>query len=535
MRSRNDLSSLSLSGAYFKPFINCDDVHIQNLHQPLKCVALCAHACAKGPRCGTIKSMTFALIRYNAARKALAACHRIDEVKKIHDKATALLAYARQAQDFELQNQAAEIRLISERRAGQLLVGMEATGQRQAKERGRPKKESSSPTLPKLGITRDQSSKWQRMARLIDDATFEKALSRAREQFGELTTAGVLRAVKEVVKPAGTIVEPNINLLATELIRDIESASRKEKLKMVVGAREQLNPTITKKLILALKNASKDTANFEKQLTKGFQDFPNDGKAHQRVVRERMAEQPEPDLEEKTRLAANLKNAVVREITLSEARNLIVSQEWLGNLGSSEFAYGLFAGKYLAGAVCFGSTAGTHVKNSVCGSENAEKVITLTRGCCVFWSHPHSGSHLIAAACREMAKKGYNVIVAYSDPKANERGVLFRAVNFLFCGTTSPTEKYRTRDGKIYDSRNVHLLTRDRTGGTTKYKRTRAQQKQMMMDEGCEFYRDDVRKLRWVGIFGDRRQKRLLKAALRWPVLPYPKRSNAPSQPASIS
>jgi hypothetical protein len=45
-----------------------------------------------------------------------------------------------------------------------------------------------------------------------------------------------------------------------------------------------------------------------------------------------------------------------------------------------------------------------------------------------------------------------------------------------------------------------------------------------MIAEGCEFFKDDVRKLRFVGLFGDRRQKRVLRAALKWPVLPYPKR-----------
>ena len=71
--------------------------------------------------------MTVPLIRYDDARRAFAAAHESMRLK-IHDKATALLAYAKQAGDLTLQNQAANIRLLSERRAGQLLLDMNETG-----------------------------------------------------------------------------------------------------------------------------------------------------------------------------------------------------------------------------------------------------------------------------------------------------------------------------------------------------------------------------------------------------------------------
>ena len=106
--------------------------------------------------------------------------------------------------------------------------------------------------------------------------------------------------------------------------------------------------------------------------------------------------------------------------------------------------------------------------------------------------------------------------------------------NFLYCGQTSPTEKFRRPDGKVFDARNVHLLTRDRRFGRLRYKRTRAEQKQILIAQGCEFFKDDGCKHRFVGIFGDRRIKRIIRAALRWEVLAYPKREPSPEDRVQV-
>jgi hypothetical protein len=155
--------------------------------------------------------MTVTLVRYDAAKKALAAASRVDEAKNIRDRAEAVRAYAAQARDYDLQNRAATIRLLAERRAGQLLADM--TKNPGTRGEGRPKKNGNGnrpsvststypPTLEELGISPDQSSKWQRLARLFDDDTFELALGRAKEAFGELTTSGVMRLAKDIIDPA---------------------------------------------------------------------------------------------------------------------------------------------------------------------------------------------------------------------------------------------------------------------------------------------------------------------------------------------
>lgn len=320
-------------------------------------------------------------------------------------------------------------------------------------------------------------------------------------------------------------VPNDVNVVAKESLRLLESKRHAEKLEAVVEGREHLNPAIRADLIRALEAQANKLLALAKKLKRGFRPLPvaKTGKAHQRFVREHRATLPDPFLEEKRKLAADFTRARVEQISYDAAKNVILANEYLGSMGSASRCFGLYFGEYLGAVVCFGSVAGTKVAASVCGPEHAEKVTVLVRGATEPWAHKHSASHLIAKACDLMAAKGYPIVVAYSDPAAGEVGQIYSAVNFMYTGMTSGTEQFITPDGKAHGSRQIHGLTRDRRNGELKYKRTWAEQRQLLIEQGCKFERVGS-KHRYVHFAGDRRTKRLLRKALKWAVLPHPRR-----------
>jgi hypothetical protein len=106
----------------------------------------------------------------------------------------------RQLKNTDAERQACEIRLRAERKAGQLLTKMKVTGER-ANERGSNKVSSgATPTLDDLGISRQQSSQWQRLGAL-SQAEFDEAIGTNEMP----STKGILRSTAEQEMACGAV------------------------------------------------------------------------------------------------------------------------------------------------------------------------------------------------------------------------------------------------------------------------------------------------------------------------------------------
>ena len=137
------------------------------------------------------------LMKYEAARAALTEAHRVDEVKDIRDKAAAMQVYARQAKDRELIDMATDIKLRAERRAGELLRDMPKNRGAQGAANGRDASggpvvvppEDNTPKLADLDITKNESSRWQKLAAMPEEK-FEEKLASVKDAMRGRTEGG---------------------------------------------------------------------------------------------------------------------------------------------------------------------------------------------------------------------------------------------------------------------------------------------------------------------------------------------------------
>lgn len=131
--------------------------------------------------------MSGTMVHLSAAKQALSKATSLSDVLEIKDKAAAIRTYMKAAgESLLVQNQAAELKLRAERKAGEMLAEMELPD-------GRPPKNGDGVSpLESLGITKKQSSRWQKEA-AVPEEEFTAFVAEVNQKGIELTQAALLK------------------------------------------------------------------------------------------------------------------------------------------------------------------------------------------------------------------------------------------------------------------------------------------------------------------------------------------------------
>jgi hypothetical protein len=115
----------------------------------------------------------------------------LDDVIRLQAQAETVRCLIKKARlGLQMHNEAAAFKLRAERRAGEMLASLNLRGGRRT-----PKSHAGTLRLEDFGISRNQSSRWQREA-AVPESEFEAYLKEAETEEREVTAAELLRRAK---------------------------------------------------------------------------------------------------------------------------------------------------------------------------------------------------------------------------------------------------------------------------------------------------------------------------------------------------
>jgi hypothetical protein len=200
----------------------------------------------------------------------------------------------------------------------------------------------------------------------------------------------------------------------------------------------------------------------------------------------------------------------IREVTSQEATKMVVEFHYLHRRASAMHCFGLFDGEEMIGCVIYGKPASPSLCVGVCGKEESDKVIELTR----LWirdnTPKNTESFLIGRSLRLLPKQK-DIIVSYAEIDAGHLGTVYQATNWIYTGKSDRHVEWRL-DG-LSGSHSRHLF--DEHGGVNGAK---------------EFFGERLhrherpRKHRYI-MFNTKSiaRRRELLSKLRYEIQPYPK------------
>lgn len=200
-----------------------------------------------------------------------------------------------------------------------------------------------------------------------------------------------------------------------------------------------------------------------------------------------------------------LEKYFISRIDYKTAMDVIVQKHYLHRKAPCSVAYGLFLDRCLVGVICYGTPSSAPLRSGIAGKENANNVVELTR----LWvcdSVPKNGESFLIG--RTLKHAGKEIIVSFAEIDQGHVGTVYQATNWLYTGLSAKRTNWTVT-------------------GIDKHCQTLADK--YTAQEIREKYGDKFsltprpRKHRYIYINAKGFRKTQLIAAIKYPLLPYPR------------
>lgn len=213
----------------------------------------------------------------------------------------------------------------------------------------------------------------------------------------------------------------------------------------------------------------------------------------------------------------DISRCYTKPINYETAANMVQKYHYAHRVPSISFAVGMYVDSVLAGCITF-NTVFANIASAICGPQYSDFVFELARLFIHDWSGRNSESWFIGESFKWLRRERPDILIllSYADTNRNHLGLVYQATNWVYTGISpSATGREYVINGKVKTRRD--------------FRRSAGSNEIMSFTELQEIY-PDIKKVessekhRYVYFLGNRRQRRELRKALKWPVLPYPKR-----------
>ena len=206
----------------------------------------------------------------------------------------------------------------------------------------------------------------------------------------------------------------------------------------------------------------------------------------------------------------------IRKIDNNLAQEVVIKNHYLHRQAPCSIAFGLFKKEYvnifgsddgeMVGVIMYGSPASPSLCKGICGEDEKDNVIELTR----LWIKDEVGKNAESFLIGNTMKRvGKDIIVSFADTNQGHLGTIYQATNGIYTGLSAKRTEWSIKGLDLHCKSLSNLGTAE----------------QLKAKYGDSFsYKERSIKHRYIWFIGSKKRKKELLNKLKYPIKKYPKK-----------